>query len=522
MTTTNVLMTGISLPACCRLQQHSTASDLFSVSNTSYLLPVEILRVNSIAGLSYVVWKCTSRIPSVASSQQRNKVHSQWVSQHQVSIVYPASPDANAALGRGSHDSKFEVDNPRVELWSSQIGCIGRFTAAKQYIHLGEEAFQAVAFAVIVRQSLTHQRCHWCFALLRTKALECGDCAFTRYCSRDCLAADAALHDFQCQALRDLKRKGCDGHLGDVETVRLALAVLSMAQMVRNPQALRLLNAHNEDGDDASDVQHAAEFIVKRTNQLLDRKHVSITLQRVHCNAHPLYLDGVTCVGSGVFPDAAMALNHSCLPNVAPTFNPRTRTLAFHAIVDIPRGYAVECSYIDLLQTRKRRQELLARGFGFVCVCKRCTNEARLRNMGRDIAESEEANQVETRVMEELMQLVNSDCSSVKQRLSCLKKECASFFEHNIEARFTLYTVEMKLASDQNDWKRVIETAEMLLGIWTRCGLPDNYHTTETLHMQIYRAAKHVGMTAKAEASVQRVASIRQICGYSHPDAAIE
>ncbi|CAH0516573.1 unnamed protein product [Peronospora belbahrii] len=219
-----------------------------------------------------------------------------------------------------------------------------------------------------------------------------------------------------------------------------------------------------------------------------------------------------------------MALNHSCLPNVVPSFNSRTRTLAFHAIADIPRGYAIECAYIDVLQARKRRQELLDRGFGFTCVCKRCTREAALHTMRHDkAAESEEANvEEETQVMKELMQLVNSGCSSAQQRLACLTKEYASLFKHNSEAQFALYTTEMQLARDRDDWNRVMETAEILLKIWSRCGLPDNYHTTETLHVQIYYAAKNAGMMSKAKTAAKRVASIRQICGYSHSETVIE
>ncbi|KAG6615395.1 putative histone tail methylase containing SET domain [Phytophthora cinnamomi] len=257
-----------------------------------------MLRVNSHAGLSYVAWKCTSTGPlSTApnAAQQPIKLHSQWIPQRHVAVVHPASPDANAALGRGPHDSKFEVDNPRVELWSSKGGSVGRFTVAKQCIRPGERAFQASAFAVVVRQSLAPRRCHWCFAALRKKALQCGDCEFARYCSRECLAADAALHDFQCPALRELKRRGERAGVGDVETVRLALAVLSMEEFVRNPRALELLAVHRRrDADEEKEVRSAVAVIVEMTGRVVDPKHVQLTLERVRCDAHPLYLDGVT------------------------------------------------------------------------------------------------------------------------------------------------------------------------------------------------------------------------------------
>ncbi|CAI5735839.1 unnamed protein product [Hyaloperonospora brassicae] len=521
----HVLLSGVLLPACCRPQSDARTANCPSPRPSPRLLHAQLVRVNAVAGLSYVVWQCTSHVSPASASPdaalQPRITHSKWVSQQHVTRVDPAPPDTNVALRRGPHDSKFDVENPLVALWRSRNSTIGRFTVATERIRTGQRAFQAAAFAVIVRQAQVDRRCHWCFVRLCTKAVQCADCAFARYCSRDCLSADAMLHDFQCPALRDLKsKKDRDGGIGDVETVRLALAVLSMEQFVRNPDALKQLVVHCDAREKA---RHAVEFIVTSTGRSLDRKHVCNTLERVRCNAHPLYVDGVTCVGSGVFPDAAMALNHSCLPNVAPSYDPRTRTLAFHAITDILPGHAVECAYIDLLQTTTRRQALLSQGFGFTCVCIRCTNEGALVTTdGRAVvAENDEKNRIETQVMAELMQLNQSSHAGAMQRLSRLKIECADFFQHNHEARFALYTVELQLARGRRDWKRVVNAAEMLLTIWTRCGLPANYHTTETLYMQIYCAAKRAGMADKEKTSALQVTRIRQICGYVHPETMV-
>ncbi|GMF13613.1 unnamed protein product [Phytophthora lilii] len=504
----HVLVTGVSLPACCAPR----AAHCPAGPSSSRLLLAKVARVNSRAGLSYVAWKCMSS--SVASSRsnaspRQNPLHSQWIPLRHVSIARPASPDANAALGRGPHDSKFETDNPRVELWSAKDGDMGRFTVARQRIRVGERAFQAASFAVVVRQGLAPRRCHWCFAVLRKKALQCGDCEFARYCSRDCLAADATLHDFQCRALRELKRRGASADVGDLETVRLALAVLSMEQFVRNPHALELLTVHrcHQEGKEEVETRSAVDFIINATDRMIDPKRVRLTLERARCNAHPLYIDGVTCVGTGLFPGAAMALNHSCLPNVTPSFDPRTRTLAFHAIAEIPHGHAVECAYIDLLQTRNRRRCLLARGFGFDCICKRCTHEGKdeLGSAGED-----ENDHDETQVIGQLMQIVNAGGSDARQRLDRLKQSCGHVYQRSDEAQFALYTAEMQLARSHSSWVQVVEAAEMLLKIWTRCGLPEYYHTTETLHLQIWLAAKRAGMVEKAQTSAHRVADIRK------------
>ncbi|GMF39461.1 unnamed protein product [Phytophthora fragariaefolia] len=519
----HVLLTGVSLPACCSPERSPSDAHCPSPSPPSRLLLVQVLRINSRAGLSYVSWKCTSSSPH-SSALKPEKLHSQWIPQRHVALVHPATPSSNEALGRGPHDAKFEVDNPRVELWSSKSGTIGRFTVAKQCIRPGEKALQATAFAVIVRQSLAPRRCHWCFAVLRQKALQCGDCEFARYCSRNCLAADAPLHDFQCLPLRELKRRGNRAGVEDVETVRLVLAVLNMELFLRNPHALELLVVHrHRDSEEKAEMRRAVSFIVEMTGRVVDPKHVQATLERVRCNAHPLYLDGVTCVGTGVFPEAAMALNHSCLPNVVPSFDPRARSLAFHAVIEIPHGVAVECAYIDLLQARTRRQSLLAGGFGFDCICGRCTNEVvALQTKRSPVADYEDKElAMETRVMEQLMVLASSKARDTKQRIAFLRKEYEDVFERSDEAQFALYTTEMQLARANGDWRYVVETAEMLLEIWARCGLPACYHTTETLHLQLCMAATQAEMTEKARASSEQVVRIRRICGYPQPDTLV-
>ncbi|RLN98667.1 hypothetical protein BBJ28_00009405, partial [Nothophytophthora sp. Chile5] len=404
--------------------------------------------------------------------------------------------------------------NPLVALWASASGSVGRFTLAKQRIPVGQRAFQASAFAAVISQRLATRRCHWCFVVLRKKALQCGACQFSRYCSRECLDSDAPLHALQCASLLKLRSDGFSDDV-DVETVRLALAVLAMEQFVQNATALAsLVTRRRRDGNEIDD-RKAVQLIVDTMDGRLDRRHVQQTLERVRGNAHPLYLDGVTCVGSGVFPEAAMALNHSCRPNVTPSFDPRARTLAFHAVVEIPRGHAVECAYIELFQTRKRRQTLLSTGFGFDCVCQRCTEEDTKQR--EDASEEEE----EAQAMERLMRLVEAGGNEATQQLARVTDEYQAVFQRSEEAQFALHTAEMRLAGVRRDWTRVIEAADTLLGLWTRCELPDSYPTTETLHQQIYWAAQQAGMSERAKVAAQRVAEIRRVCGYPHPDTPV-
>lgn len=506
----HVLLSGVSLPSCCRPRDEPDDN-----SPAACVLLTDVARFNSLTGLCYVAWKCTSESAVDGASEPRSR-HSQWIPLHQVSLVAPAISSADISLGRGPHDARFEVDNPLVELWSSET--MGRFTVAKQRIRRGERAFQATAFAVVAKQSLVLRRCHWCFEELRKKALQCGDCEFARYCSRDCLSADATLHDFQCSALRKLKHQGNAAGGEEAETIRLVLAVLSMEHFVGNRHVLdKLVNHRSSNTEEEANLRHTVRWIVDATGGVIDPKHVQRTLERVRCNAHPLNLDGVTCVGTGVFPEAAMALNHSCLPNVSPSFDPQTRTLAFHAISNIPRRHAVEYAYIDLLQSRKRRQELLAHGFGFNCACPRCITEASKERAGQS-ADEEGHDAEEEQVTEQLMRIMSTNDLHTRQRLVQLESEFEDVFKRSEEAEFALYTAKMQLARAYSDWRGVIEAAERLLAIWTHCGLPEFYHTVEALHLQLQFAAKRSGLTERAGRARERVKTIQRVCGYTHPE----
>ncbi|KAE9975224.1 hypothetical protein BLS_002720 [Venturia inaequalis] len=63
--------------------------------------------------------------------------------------------------------------------------------------------------------------------------------------------------------------------------------------------------------------------------------------------------------------------NHSCVPNVHLSHDPRTSIYDFRLVRDVKAGEELTASYISLFLTRKERQDNLLR-WGFECACPAC------------------------------------------------------------------------------------------------------------------------------------------------------
>ncbi|KIJ56604.1 hypothetical protein M422DRAFT_773393 [Sphaerobolus stellatus SS14] len=87
--------------------------------------------------------------------------------------------------------------------------------------------------------------------------------------------------------------------------------------------------------------------------------------------------------GSGLYKVSSY-LSHSCNPNVYLTFPDGTFTLHLMAKKPIKAGEELNMAYVDVSQregeplqvARLRRRTALAAGWGIVCTCKRCVEEA--------------------------------------------------------------------------------------------------------------------------------------------------
>jgi len=74
--------------------------------------------------------------------------------------------------------------------------------------------------------------------------------------------------------------------------------------------------------------------------------------------------------GIGVFPTYSR-LNHSCIPNVHCSFNPKLGQETIFAVRSIEKGEEILTSYIHLLRTRGQRAAELKQ-WGINCDCKAC------------------------------------------------------------------------------------------------------------------------------------------------------
>lgn len=69
--------------------------------------------------------------------------------------------------------------------------------------------------------------------------------------------------------------------------------------------------------------------------------------------------------------DLGSRFNHSCVPNVHLSHDPRTSVYDFRVVRDVKTGEELTASYISAFLTRKERQDNLVR-WGFECVCPAC------------------------------------------------------------------------------------------------------------------------------------------------------
>lgn len=72
--------------------------------------------------------------------------------------------------------------------------------------------------------------------------------------------------------------------------------------------------------------------------------------------------------------ETACRFSHSCCPNAKLEWDPDTGRMEARALRRMEKGEEVTVSYVDCnVPLEERRKKL--QGWGFVCVCARCTSE---------------------------------------------------------------------------------------------------------------------------------------------------
>jgi len=70
--------------------------------------------------------------------------------------------------------------------------------------------------------------------------------------------------------------------------------------------------------------------------------------------------------------------NHSCVPNVFPSFDEKSHLLVFRCIRDVNCGEEFCISYTELAAPKKIRKALLCQSYGFDCNCRGCLHGRRI------------------------------------------------------------------------------------------------------------------------------------------------
>ena len=296
--------------------------------------------------------------------------------------------------------------------------------------------FSGQPFAACPIPALRSRQCAACLRELRRHdagtPCTCPHCAFPSYCSAACRAADSAQHARQCRHLVDesapLRRLEAAaegialGRLGALllasrclwrrhdEAARQAAAmpiapVTPMAPMA--PTGRGRESAGGADAESAStghttptgtataaatadldlfcfdtllpgptsDADDELGLLAQSLEGFLPlgatAANVTALLGSFRVNQFSILDDSSrTAVGAGCYPRAAM-LNHSCAPNCVLTYD--GASVQIRTLREVAAGEELTHSYVNLCCATSTRREKLRVGYGFECVCERCT-----------------------------------------------------------------------------------------------------------------------------------------------------
>lgn len=276
-----------------------------------------------------------------------------------------------------------------------------RSVVARKQFKRGDIVVQEVPYAMITPAMYAAVACSHCGKIPDANK---GEQIFgvaaddpIRYCSQQCLRADAAVHELEVQAVRAFAALSIEG---STEAIRLIIRMAALKQ--QEVMALKLtlgtpefpkwgrsnLFGHvlsleapitNIDEESLEDIQMVAQVLAglleDSSSLSVSEEEINHLLLAIQSNAHRVVDAEKRCVGLGIFPFVSM-LNHSCSPNCAHHFvlSPgHPPSLVMQAITDIAPGDELCYNYIPLYQSTERRRAQLSSAYSFTCDCLRCT-----------------------------------------------------------------------------------------------------------------------------------------------------
>ncbi|KAF4128902.1 SET domain-containing protein [Phytophthora infestans] len=260
----------------------------------------------------------------------------------------------------------------------------GRCNVASVALRAGSCVLRTPAFCAVSSSS-----CGWCFAP-QLSLQRCTGCRQVQYCSRKCQKLDWSQHRHECQAWRSIP---VDATLPTVLLVCRLAAKLFLSSKVDQEDKNRILNLRHHLDDHTAPKQHQfcemtplvhlllSEYKVDKQERTPSFAELQEALKpeilklfgQVSCNGFSI-MNGVTNepVGIGLFLQGSM-FNHDCDPNCVVSFHGQEMNV--HVIKDVKEGQELTISYVEVLQSTKKRQKILKDSYFFECQCSRCTTE---------------------------------------------------------------------------------------------------------------------------------------------------
>ncbi|EEY69840.1 uncharacterized protein PITG_06353 [Phytophthora infestans T30-4] len=261
------------------------------------------------------------------------------------------------------------VSDSAVDASEDVSGDRGRRVETQIDLNAGDLALRASASAAVLLPELWGSHCHKCFAT-GVRLSRCGRCHTAFYCSKACQQADwAPDHRRECKSMAQLAQIGLrSDQVSDV---------LLLGRVLRRKGGEGLqpseLVWYEEDMDDQELLLLAAlAQKINLVDESFSMDEMARMLSRFRNNNFSICDELLLELGAGCFPLGAM-INHSCDPNCAVTFVPKTLDMEFRAMKPIKSGEEITQTYVDIALPRRERQQRLQRKYHFTCGCPRCS-----------------------------------------------------------------------------------------------------------------------------------------------------
>jgi hypothetical protein len=254
----------------------------------------------------------------------------------------------------------------------------------KEY-HAGDIILSATPFMFILSGKYRGRRCESCFA--QTSSLKmCSGCKVFYYCSRSCQIKNwKAHHKYdECTVFKELATKN----------KKLAISTKPELLSIRVYLTLRAkpgLEEHkfelpNEITKSFNDLISHLEDVTQDKSRLKGMTIISSVMKNhlpdFDDDKWTLIFCKICTNGTDITDECGASLahglcieyshfNHSCRPNASSMT--KGQTLEVKSLFDIKPGEEITISYIDLVQERHVRKNLLKSHWFFDCQCIRCT-----------------------------------------------------------------------------------------------------------------------------------------------------